>query len=270
MTQNGRHICMHIGPLPGYLRLKYGEYPRVVVQLTADLESHLWISHIISFNRLYHMLTESLWNLAHHCHRAIAMFVCIFLDQKFKMQDIPSVSGIPTENISTPLCSRIQWVTKHKLLLKRHIIHLWKCVVPPGPPGEIMQAKDTISMSNLWGPQCIHSRQDMALLGTGSLASNVTGDTIDAPYYSDVLMNAMASQGTGVSIVCLTVCSGVDQRKHQSSALLALCEGNSPVTGGFPHKGPTNAENVSICWRHHVLCQTVSIPYSVCRTLIFV
>ena len=33
-------------------------------------------------------------------------------------------------------------------------------------------------------------------------------------------MSAMASQITGISIVCSTVCSEVDQRKHQSSALL--------------------------------------------------
>ena len=51
-------------------------------------------------------------------------------------------------------------------------------------------------------------------------------------YYSDVIMGAMASQITGVSIVCLTVCSGADQRKHQSSASLAF------VRVYFPHKGP--------------------------------
>ena len=41
------------------------------------------------------------------------------------------------------------------------------------------------------------------------------------PYYSDAIMGAMASQTTGVSIVYSTVCSGTDQRKHQSSASLA-------------------------------------------------
>ena len=34
---------------------------------------------------------------------------------------------------------------------------------------------------------------------------------------SDVIISAMASQITGVSIVYSTVCSGADQRKHQSS-----------------------------------------------------
>ena len=36
-------------------------------------------------------------------------------------------------------------------------------------------------------------------------------------HYRDVIMNAMASQITNASIVCSPVCSGADQRKHQSS-----------------------------------------------------
>ena len=51
----------------------------------------------------------------------------------------------------------------------------------------------------------------------------------------------MASQITGLNIVYSTVYSGADQRKHQ----------NSPVTGGFPSQGASNAENISIWWRHH-------------------
>ena len=42
----------------------------------------------------------------------------------------------------------------------------------------------------------------------------------------------LPSQITGVSIVYSTVCSGADQRKHQSSASLAFERVNSP------HKGP--------------------------------
>ena len=43
----------------------------------------------------------------------------------------------------------------------------------------------------------------------------------------------MVSQITGVLIVNSTVCSGADQRKHQSSASM-VCEGNSQVTDEFP------------------------------------
>ena len=45
-------------------------------------------------------------------------------------------------------------------------------------------------------------------------------------HYSDVIMSAMASQNTGVSIFCSTVCPSADQRNHQSSASLAFVRGN--------------------------------------------
>ena len=56
-------------------------------------------------------------------------------------------------------------------------------------------------------------------------------------HYGDVIMSAMASQITGVSIVCLTICSGADQRQHQSSASLFFLWIRWPVDS--PHKGPT-------------------------------
>ena len=43
------------------------------------------------------------------------------------------------------------------------------------------------------------------------------------------------------------------QRSKKTSKLrvTGLCEGNSLVTGEFPIQKPSNAENVSISWRHH-------------------
>ena len=55
-------------------------------------------------------------------------------------------------------------------------------------------------------------------------------------------MSAMASQITSLTIVHSTVYSSAAQRKHQSSASL---------TGEFPAQRASNAENVSIWWRHH-------------------
>ena len=43
----------------------------------------------------------------------------------------------------------------------------------------------------------------------------------------------MASQITDNSVVCSTAYSSWQQRKHQSSAFLSLCEKNPPVIGGF-------------------------------------
>ena len=71
-------------------------------------------------------------------------------------------------------------------------------------------------------------------------------------HYSDVIMSTMASKITDVSIVDSHICSGADQRKHQSSASQALpCKGNSLVTSEFPAQRASNVENVSIWWRHH-------------------
>ena len=53
-------------------------------------------------------------------------------------------------------------------------------------------------------------------------------------------MSATASEITGVSTVCSTVCWGTDQRKHQSFASLSFMKGIHwiPETCGSPHKGP--------------------------------
>ena len=57
-------------------------------------------------------------------------------------------------------------------------------------------------------------------------------------HYNDVIMSTMASQITSLTIVCWTVCSGVDYEKYQSSASLAFTRGvhQSPVKS--LHKGP--------------------------------
>ena len=69
---------------------------------------------------------------------------------------------------------------------------------------------------------------------------------------SDVIMGSMAFHITSLTIVYSTVYSSADQRKHQRLASLAFCEGTSPLTGEFPTQIASNAENVSIWWRHHV------------------
>ena len=57
-------------------------------------------------------------------------------------------------------------------------------------------------------------------------------------HYSDVMMHAMASQITGVSIVCSTFGSGADQRIHQSSASLAFVREIRRWPVNSPHKRP--------------------------------
>ena len=42
-------------------------------------------------------------------------------------------------------------------------------------------------------------------------------------------------------------------KKLSKLRVTGLCEGNSPGTGEFPAQRASNAENVSIWWRHQVL-----------------
>ena len=60
-------------------------------------------------------------------------------------------------------------------------------------------------------------------------------------------MDAMASRVTILTIVYSTIYSGADQRKRQSSASLAFVRG----IHRWPGQRASNAENVSIWWRHH-------------------
>ena len=57
-------------------------------------------------------------------------------------------------------------------------------------------------------------------------------------HYNGVIMTAMASQITSLTIVYSTVYSGADQRIHQSSASLAFVPGIYRWPVNSPHKGP--------------------------------
>ena len=61
-------------------------------------------------------------------------------------------------------------------------------------------------------------------------------------HYNDVIMGAMASQITSLTIVYSIVYSVADKRKYQTSALLAFVWGihRSPVNS--PHKGPVTGK----------------------------
>ena len=60
-------------------------------------------------------------------------------------------------------------------------------------------------------------------------------------------MGTIASQITSLTIVYSTVYSDADQREHQSSASLPFVRG----IHRFHAQMASNAENVSIWWRHH-------------------
>ena len=82
-----------------------------------------------------------------------------------------------------------------------------------------------------------------------------------------VIMSAMASQITSLTIVYSTVYAG---RSKKTSKLRATgyFAGNSPAIGEFPTQRANNAENVSIWWRHHVKarCLALEQPYNLLST----
>ena len=76
--------------------------------------------------------------------------------------------------------------------------------------------------------------------------------------YGDVIIGAMASQI--ISLKLFTQPFIQTQIKENIKAPLrvtGLCVGNSPGTGEFPAQMVSNAENVSIWWRHH---EIASVP----------
>ena len=63
-------------------------------------------------------------------------------------------------------------------------------------------------------------------------------------------MSAMASQITGVSGICSTVCSEADKKITKAPRHRPLW-GEFTGASEFPAQRASNAENVSIWWCHH-------------------
>ena len=94
-------------------------------------------------------------------------------------------------------------------------------------------------------------------------------------HYNEVIMTAMASQITSLAVVYSSVYSGADQRKHQRSASLAFCAGNSPGPVKSPHKGPVTRKMFPfddvimtwcsllglLCWVPNLSCSQVSATH---------
>ena len=83
-------------------------------------------------------------------------------------------------------------------------------------------------------------------------------------HYSDIIMGAIASQITSLTIVYSTVYSDADKRKHQGSASLALVRGIQQWPMNSPPQMASNTENVSIWWRHHEIRSSVACIRNSC------
>ena len=69
-------------------------------------------------------------------------------------------------------------------------------------------------------------------------------------HYSDVIMRTMAFQIISITIVYFNRLFRRRSKKTSKLRVTGLCEGNSPMTSGFPAQRASNAEKISIWWRH--------------------
>ena len=84
-------------------------------------------------------------------------------------------------------------------------------------------------------------------------------------HYSDVIMGAIASQITNLTILYSTVYSGADQRKHQSSAPLAFVRGIHRWPVNSPHKGPVTRKCFHLMtssWNKRIFTMSEIVPIS--------
>ena len=82
-----------------------------------------------------------------------------------------------------------------------------------------------------------------------------------ALHHGDIMMSAMASQITSLTIAYLTVYSDANQRKHQSSASLAFVRGIHRWPVNFPHKGPVTRKMFPF---DDVIMETLSAVLAFC------
>ena len=74
-------------------------------------------------------------------------------------------------------------------------------------------------------------------------------------HYSDVIMNTMGHDGVSNRQPHDCLLNRLFRRRSKKIykfRVTGLCVGNSPGTGEFPAQMASNAENVSIWWRHRV------------------
>ena len=107
---------------------------------------------------------------------------------------------------------------------------------------------------------CIGMPESMGFNRTPAKLSVSRAFPRDSAYnYSDVVMGAMASQVTSLTIVLLNRLFRCRSKKTSKLCVSGLCAGNSPVTGEFPTHRASDAEKVPIWWRHYASTKCINI-----------
>ena len=105
---------------------------------------------------------------------------------------------------------------------------------------------------------CVHT---MLWFAPMRPCSSCTWDIIKRINYTAVIMSAMASHITSLTIVYSIVYSDADQRKHQSSALLAFVWGIHRGPVNSPHKWPVTRKMFPFDDVIKYGCGQVSVEY---------
>ena len=102
---------------------------------------------------------------------------------------------------------------------------------------------------------------------------SVNSNHIHMCNYSDVIMSAMASEITGISIVCSTICSGTDQRKRpfddviMHKLIVLTCShsiGNTASCHLLDNHITVNCYNVYVCELYFI---TIVYAYMICMCI---
>ena len=91
------------------------------------------------------------------------------------------------------------------------------------------------------GKRMLNANNSLLLLfhnRCGNITMANTASHNSQHHYDDVIMTMLASQITSLTVVYSIVYSGVNQRKHQSSASLAFVREIHRGPVNFPHKWP--------------------------------
>ena len=138
------------------------------------------------------------------------------------------------------------------LPLTSYMRNLWWCIIFSVFSAFVstFEISQIQMMTVRWGKSDTRIRVES---GIGNLTdSSRVQQWKNSNHYSDVIVGAITSQITSLTIVYSTVHS----KKTSKLRVTGLCGGNSPLTGEFPAQRSSNAGNVSIWWSHHECLKT--------------
>ena len=88
-------------------------------------------------------------------------------------------------------------------------------------------------------------------------------------HYTDVIMGAINVSNHQPHDCLLNRLFRRRSKKTSKLRVTGLCAGNSPGTGEFPAQMASDAENVSIWWRHHEMQKLIQVLMSMLFQLFF-